>query len=115
MIPGSPDPVPAGSSAVVLHDVDPDTVAALVLGCPAVAGLSAGPFGTAASYLPGRVVPGVRVGPDAVEVHVVARYGPTVAELAGQVRTALAGRVLGRRVDVVVEDLADPAAGAPAT
>ncbi|CAN5260670.1 hypothetical protein BH24ACT10_BH24ACT10_16770 [soil metagenome] len=104
---------------MALYDVDPDIVAALVLGCPAVAGLSGGPFGAAATYLPGRTVAGVRISPDTVEVHVVARYGPTVGELAGQVRSVLAGRVLGRTVDIVVEDLADrpdadPAPAAPA-
>lgn len=110
----------AGSdTAVALYDVDPDIVAALVLGCPAVAGLSGGPFGAAATYLPGRTVAGVRISPETVEVHVVAHYGPTIGELAGQVRSALAGRVLARTVDIVVEDLADrpgadPAAAAPA-
>jgi len=97
----------AGASSA-FYDVDPDTIAALVLACPAVAGLSAGPFGAAATYLVGRKVAGIRITPDTVEVHVVARFGPTVGELAGQVRSALAGRVLGRTVDIVVEDLADP-------
>lgn len=97
---------PVGAvGAVALYDIDPDTVAARVLACPAVAGLSAGPFGAAATYLPGRKVTGVRISPNTVEVHVVARYGPTVTELAGQVRSALSGRVLGRTVDIVVEDL----------
>jgi len=103
---------------VALYDVDPDTVAAIVLGCPAVAGLSGGPFGAAATYLAGRRVVGVRISPDTVEVHVVSRFGPTVGELAGQVRAALAGRVLGRTVDIVIEDLddrpvVDPTTGAP--
>ena len=110
----------AGSgAAAALYDVDPDTVAGLVLGCPAVAGLSGGRFGAAATYLAGRKVAGVRISPDTVEVHVVSQVGPTIGELAGQVRAALAGRVLGRTVDIVVEDLADrpdvePAPGAPA-
>jgi len=118
-------PVPAGtvpaagsSAAVALYDVDPDTVAALVLGCPAVSGLSGGPLGTAATYLAGRKVAGVRISPDTVEVHVVSRFGPTISELAGQVRAALTGRVLGRTVDIVIEDLddrtdIDPTPGAP--
>lgn len=122
---GAVPAVPAGTmaaagsgAAVALYDVDPDTVAALVLACPAVAGLSGGPSGTAATYLAGRRVLGVRISPDIVEVHVVSRLGPTIGELAGQVRAALAGRVLGRTVDIVVEDLADrpdiePARGAP--
>lgn len=103
--------IPAGphrAGALALFDVDPDLIAARVLACPAVAALSAGPLGAAATYLPGRRVAGVRLSPTAVEVHVVARYGPSVAELAAQVRAALAGQVGGRRVDIVVEDLADP-------
>lgn len=107
---GPPTRTGAGSGAVALYDVDPDAVAALVLACPAVAGLSGGPFGAAATYLPGRTVPGVRVQPDTVEVHVVLCYGATVADLAGQVRQALSGQVRGRTLDVVVEDVADPAA-----
>lgn len=111
---GSPAaaPVPAAGS-VALYDVDADTVAALVLGCPAVAGLSGGPYGAAATYLPGRRVAGVRIGADAVEVHVVARYGPAVNEVAAQIRRALSGHVAGRTVDIVVEDLADPEAPRP--
>lgn len=108
-------PLPAGGVATAgpgaggaLYDVDPDAVAALVLGCPAVAGLSGGPAGAAATYLAGRRVDGVRITPETVEVHVVCRLGPTVGELAQQVRSALAGHVLGRTVDIVVEDLDDP-------
>lgn len=106
----------AGSSnapTAALYDLDPDAVAALVLACPAVAGLSGGAFGTAATYLPGRSVAGIRIQPDAVEVHVVAHYGRTVPELAGQVRRALAGRTAGRTVDIVVEDVADPPGDVP--
>lgn len=113
--PATPVPAPTPVPAVALYDVDPDAVAALVLACPAVAGLSGGPFGAAATYLPGRRVAGVRISPDTVEVHVVARYGPTAGELARQVRAALAGRVLGRSVDIVVEDLEDPAPPTVAT
>ncbi len=97
-IPGEPErpglPVPArpgGAVPIALYDVDPDTVAALVGSCPAVAGLSGGPFGAAATYLPGRKVPGVQITPTAVEVHVVARNGVPVPVLASQVRQVLAG------------------------
>lgn len=101
-------PGAGGSSAVGgLYDIDPDTVAALVTSCLAVTGLSGGPFGAAATYLPGRKVSGVQISQDTLEVHVVGRYGVPVAELAHQVRRALSGRVRGRRVDIVVEDLAD--------
>ena len=107
---GDPVPAPAGTAVVVvpgraLYDVDPDTVTALVLACPSVTGVSAGPTGTAATYLPGRSVPGVRLGPAFVEVHLTIRYGTAVAVAAAEVRAALAGHVAGRRVDVVVEDV----------
>ncbi len=95
-----------------LYDIDPDVVAGLVISCPAVAGMSGGPLGAAATYLPGRRVAGVQVSPSRVEVHVVARYGTTVAELAAQVRRVLAGQVRGRTVDIVVEDVEDRPASA---
>jgi len=103
------------SVPVALYDVDPDTIAALVTSCPAVAAMSGGPFGAAATYLPGRTVPGVQITPDTVEVHVVARYAFPVAELATQVRRVLSGQVLGRSVDIVVEDLQDPPGALPRT
>lgn len=104
---------PGGGRVVALFDIDPDLVARRVLACPGVAGLSAGPWGAAVTYLPGRRVTGVRLSPAAVEVHLIARYGPSVGELAGQVRAALAGQVGGRQVDIVVEELADPGAPPP--
>lgn len=102
MTDGSTDASPA------LYDVDPEALAALVLSCPAVAALSGGAVGGAATYLPGRAVPGIRIQPGAVEVHVVVRYGPTVSELARQIRHSLTGRVQDRTIDIVVEDVADP-------
>lgn len=99
-------PAPVGS--VALYDIDPDTVAALVVSCPAVAGLSGGRFGAAATYLAGRSVAGIRINPEAVEVHVVIKYGASVEVLAGQIRRVLSGQVRGRAVDIVVEDVADP-------
>ena len=101
------------TGTAALYDVDPDDVSARVLACPAVAGLSGGPFGTVATYLPGRSVAGIRVGTDTVEVHVVVRYGPTVIELVGQIRQALTGHTLDRPVDIVVEDVADPVVDPP--
>lgn len=100
-------PVTAPAASVALYDVDPDALAALVSACPAVAGLSGGPFGAAATYLPGRRVAGLRLEPEVVEVHVDLRYGATVTELAGQVWRALSGQVRDRTVDVVVEDVLD--------
>ncbi len=91
----------------LLLDLDADAVAALVRTCPAVVRLTSGPFG-AATYLPGRRVDGVRTTDDAVELHVAVPLGVTAAEVARQVRAALADRVGGRRVDVVVEDVLTP-------
>ncbi|MBW0104873.1 hypothetical protein, partial [Pseudonocardia sp. KRD291] len=70
-------------------------VAAAVLGHPAVLRLDGGPFGSIASYLPGRRLAGVRVGTGAepTEVAVVVRLGhpfPGLAdEIAGRVRSVL--------------------------
>ncbi|RZT89029.1 hypothetical protein EV383_5983 [Pseudonocardia sediminis] len=86
---------------------DPDLVAAIVLSCPAVAGLHPGPFGEVATYLPGRRVSGVRVRPGAVEVHVIGRYPIPVPEIEGQVRAAIAAAGPSPvQALVVVEDYA---------
>lgn len=117
MTPGRAGPGTAAGDPLAVHplyDVDPDVIAARVLACPSVAALSGGPFGAAATYLPGRTVPGVRLTAEAVEVHVVARWGPPVAEVAAEVRRALSGSTAGRRVDLVVEDVVLPEPGRPA-
>jgi hypothetical protein len=49
-----------------------------------------------------------------VVISVRGRWGVPVSELASQVRAAVTGLVAPRRVDVVVADLAEPAAKAPA-
>lgn len=86
----------------------PDVIATAVLACPQVAALSGGQVGEVATYLPGRRVTGVRITPHGVEVCVVGRYGPTVAEIADSVRDAVR-RVAGSGpVDVVIADLAPP-------
>lgn len=89
-------------------DSEADVIAAVVLACPAVAGVSGGPHGTAATYLPGRSVPGVRCGTDLVEIHVVLRYGSSVGDAVSQLRGALVRQLAGRRLDVVFEDVTDP-------
>ncbi len=80
-----------------------DLIAVAVTACPDVARLSAGPVAT---YLPGRSVPGVAVRDEEVRVAVVARYGRPLAEVAEQVRAAVAPLVPPRRVDVTIDDLA---------
>jgi uncharacterized alkaline shock family protein YloU len=94
----------------VVDGVDVDRVAAAVAACPAVARLTGG-IGGLGTYLPGRRVPGVVVresagpSPPKVEVHVVARYGPTMREVASQVRTALAALIPASAVDVIIDDV----------
>ncbi|AXI79080.1 hypothetical protein [Peterkaempfera bronchialis] len=104
-------PVPGSPRAPALFR-DPDLIAAAVRGCPSVYRLTAGPFGASAACLAGRRVDGVEIAGEAVRVHVVGRYGPTMAEIGAEVRDALADVIPGAEVDVVVEDLAtetDPA------
>ena len=107
---------PAGShlAAAVVDGVDLDAVAAAARSCAAVDDLCPGPWGGVVSYLPGRQVPGVRVASDHVVISVRGRWGVPVSELAGQVRAAVTGLAGPRRVDVVVADLAEPYAQAPA-
>src|SRR5437867_3788552 len=107
---------PAGSHlrAAVVDGVDLDAVAAAARSCAAVDDLCPGPWGGVVSYLPGRQVAGVRVTHDHVVISVRGRWGVPVIELAGQVRAAVTGLAGPRRVDVVVADLAEPAAQAPA-
>jgi hypothetical protein len=83
---------------------DPERIAREVVACPGVAGLADG-VGT---YLPGRRVAGVAVragDPPVVEVHVVGAWGPTMAEIAAQVRAAVRKVAPAILVTVVIEDL----------
>ena len=107
---------PAGShvTAAAIDGVDLDAVAAAARGCAAVDDLCSGSWGGVVSYLPGREVAGVRVTHDHVVISVRGRWGVPVIELAGQVRAAVTGLVAPRRVDVVVADLAESDAKAPA-
>ncbi|GAA4676082.1 hypothetical protein GCM10023215_05220 [Pseudonocardia yuanmonensis] len=98
----------------------PERVAAAVLRHPAVARLDGGPFGSVASYLPGRRVVGVRAAEKApgddtggaragepVEVSVVVRWpaGSSLPELAGEIAALVRGVTGDRPVDVTVADL----------
>ena len=107
---------PGGSSVgpAVVDGVDLDAVAEAVRSCAAVDDLSPGLWGGVVTYLPGRQVAGVRVASDHVVISVRGRWGVPVSELAGQVRAAVTGLAGPRRVDVVVADLAEPDAQAPA-
>jgi hypothetical protein len=106
-----------GSDPVVtvVDGVDLDAVTNAVLGCGGVDDLCSGPWGGGVvSYLPGRQVEGVRVASDHVLISVRGRWGVPVTELARQVQAALAPLIAPRRVDIVVADLSDAAAEAPA-
>ena len=87
-----------------------DRVAAAVTRCPDVARLTQIPGMPVATYLPGRTVSGVAVRPAEVEICVVARYGPPLPQVAGQVRQAVEPLVPGRVVDVVIADITSPQA-----
>jgi hypothetical protein len=85
-----------------------DQIAAAVLGCPDVAGLTQIPGIPVATYLPGRTLSGVAVRAGQVEVCVIARYGLPLQEIAAQVRQAVAPLVTDRVVDVVIADITSP-------
>ena len=105
----------AGPVPAVVDGVDVDAVASAARGCAAVDALCSGAWGAVACYLPGRQVPGVRVASDHVAVSVRSRWGMPAAELARQVRVALAPLTGARRIDVVIADVAGPAAAAELT
>jgi hypothetical protein len=113
---------PASTGARPPEPVDrplPERVAAAVLGHPAVARLDGGPFGSVASYLPGRRVVGVRAGDGAgsepVEVAVVVRWpaGSPLPALAGEIAALVRGVAGERPVDVTVADLVPAPISAP--
>lgn len=84
-----------------------ERIAAAVAGCPSVVRLAAGP---AATYLPGRTVPGVTVREDQVRIAVVAAFGPPIADVAEEVRAAVRQVVPNLPIDVVIEDIEVPGA-----
>lgn len=88
---------------------DPDAIASAVATCPSVAGLSGGYAGEVATYLPGHRITGVRIESGSVEVHVIARYGVSLSDIATQVRRAVAAASPGvTSINVVVADIQDP-------
>ncbi|MEU4543876.1 hypothetical protein [Nonomuraea dietziae] len=82
-------------------------IAERVRSCPGVADLSGGPFGTVATYLPGRRLKGVAVRDDEVEIAIVARAGRSLLETADQVRSVVVPLTEGRPVNVAIQDLED--------
>ena len=87
---------------------DLEAVAAAALGSPLIADLSGGRFGEVATYLPGRRIVGVREAEGTVEVHVVARWGTPLPEVADVLRAAVTPHAGGLPVAVFVEDIEVP-------
>lgn len=87
---------------------DPVALQRLILGCFGVVAMHEGVSGEAATYLPGRRVIGVRILPDRVEVHVVARWPIPASDIAAQIWANVAQAVDGKRVDVVIGDVLMP-------
>lgn len=103
---GEVDPLMPGPPVEVV-----ELIALAVQACPAVSELHGGRFGQTTTYLPGRRVVGVTMSRTEVTVGVVGRYPSSVAEIAAQVRAAVALIAPGVSVSVHIEDLAvDPAA-----
>ena len=87
---------------------DLEAVAAAALGSPLIAGLTGGRFGEVATYLPGRRILGVREVDGTIEVHVVAKWGRPLPEVADVIRDAVASHAGGLPVAVYVDDIEVP-------
>lgn len=89
---------------------DPEVLRALAAridAAPSVARRSGGILGTAAAYLPGERIEGLRVRDrDRLEVHVVMRWGSTVDDVEREVLDAIGPLWDRPAVDVVIEDIA---------
>lgn len=94
------------SASSASAEPDPDAVVAAVLACPGVAAMASGVAGEIATYLPGRRVSGVQIRDTSLEVHVVARWVPSLQDLAAHVAAAVAPLAGGRAVGVHIDDLA---------
>lgn len=92
---------------------DAEAIAEAVRALPSVAALGGGTVAEAATFLPGRRVAGVRIGETSVEVHVTARYGVPLHDLAESVRAAAALHAGGLPVDVSIDDLEVPGTDQP--
>ena len=87
---------------------DLEQVASAALGCPLIADLTGGRFGEVATYGPGRRILGVRVMDGAIELHVVAKWGAPLPEVAEVVRAAVAPYAENLPVSVFVDDIELP-------
>jgi uncharacterized alkaline shock family protein YloU len=87
---------------------DLEAVAAAALGSPLIAGLTGGHVGEVATHLPGRRILGVREVDGTIEVHVVAKWGTPLPEVAEVVRAAVAPHASGVPVAIFVDDIEVP-------
>lgn len=94
---------------------DPAVVAEAVLAHPSVLGLDGGPFGVIASHLPGRHLPGVRigVGDEPTEVAVVVALGVPFGRLADEIAERVRAVLGPVPVDVTFSDVGAPAPDGP--
>ena len=101
------EPAPAGTSSAPSGKAEnAEQIAAAVSAASGVASLSGGRLGGVGTYLPGRRVTGVVIRDDELELHVIGRYGTSVAEIAAGVRRAVEPFAGDRTVHVIIEDLA---------
>lgn len=97
----------SAADGTVADGIDLDAVVAAARGCAGVDELVSGPENVV-SYLPGRQVPGVRTTSDHVVISLRGKWGVPAAQIARQVRAAVADLVTPRRVDLVLADVGDP-------
>lgn len=98
-------PAEQGAGADLAASEPADLIATAVVGCAGVVSLSSGGLRPVATYLPGRLVPGVHVDDDRIRVALVGAIGVPIPVLAAQVRAAVGPYAAGRAVDVDVVDI----------
>lgn len=91
-----------------------DRVADVLVAHPDVVRLSGGPYGSIATYLPGRRLDGVALGEgdEPARIGVVLRLGAPVRATADALRALVGAETGAERVDVVVTDV-EPAGPTP--
>lgn len=87
---------------------DADAIAAAVRDAPGVSDLHGGVQGEIALLLPGRRIPGLRLGDTACEVHVAVEWDADIPRTAAAIRATVAPLAGGRPVIVTVEDVDEP-------
>lgn len=90
--------------------IDAESVAASALRSPSVSRLFPGGAVEVATYLPGKRITGVRVRDSEIEVHVVAKWGRSLADVGEEVRSLVEPVAGGLPVSIFIDDV-DPPAG----